>query len=111
MAAGGWLAGVMYDHFAFYTPAFAVGVAFNVLNLAVIGALVMRRTPMRLCRFDIDSVGSSILSWARYLLASSVRFDSAALAAAMRVAGEKKGFWRKAISANDRASSLRPARK
>ena len=25
MAAGGWVAGVMYDHFAFYTPAFAVG--------------------------------------------------------------------------------------
>ena len=48
MAAGGWLAGVMYDHFAFYTPAFAVGVAFNLLNLAVISALVMRHRPMRL---------------------------------------------------------------
>jgi MFS family permease len=48
MAAGGWLAGVMYDHFAFYTPAFAVGVVFNLLNLAVIGALVMRHRPMRL---------------------------------------------------------------
>ncbi len=48
MAAGGWLAGVMYDHFAFYTPAFAVGVVFNLLNLVVIGALVMRHRPMRL---------------------------------------------------------------
>jgi MFS family permease len=48
MATGGWLAGVMYDHFAFYTPAFAVGVLFNLLNLAVIGALVMRHRPMRL---------------------------------------------------------------
>jgi MFS family permease len=48
MAAGGWLAGVMYDHFAFYTPAFAVGVVFNLLNLAVIGALVMRHRPLRL---------------------------------------------------------------
>jgi MFS family permease len=48
MAAGGWLAGVMYDHFAFYTPAFAVGVAFNLLNLVVIGALVVRHRPMRL---------------------------------------------------------------
>jgi MFS family permease len=47
MAAGGWLAGVMYDHFAFYAPAFAVGVVFNVLNLMVIGALVVRQPPMR----------------------------------------------------------------
>ena len=42
MAAGGWLAGVMYDRFAFYAPAFAVGVLFNLLNLVVIGALVLR---------------------------------------------------------------------
>lgn len=48
MAAGGWLAGVMYDHFAFYAPAFAVGVLFNLVNLAVIGALVLRSRPMRL---------------------------------------------------------------
>ena len=48
MATGGWLAGVMYDHFAFYTLAFAVGVAFNLLNLVVIGALVVRHRPMRL---------------------------------------------------------------
>ena len=48
MAAGGWLAGVMYDRFAFYTPAFAVGVLFNLLNLAVIGALVLRHRPPRL---------------------------------------------------------------
>jgi MFS family permease len=48
MAAGGWAAGVMYDHFAFYTPAFAVGVLFNLLNLAVIGSLVLRHRPIRL---------------------------------------------------------------
>jgi MFS family permease len=48
MAAGGWLAGIMYDHFAFYTPAFAVGVLFNLLNLVVIGSLVLRHQPMRL---------------------------------------------------------------
>src|SRR5271166_3492707 len=48
MAAGGWLAGVMYDRFAFYAPAFAVGVLFNLLNLAVIGALVLRHRPSRL---------------------------------------------------------------
>jgi MFS family permease len=43
MATGGWLAGLMYDHFGYYLPAFAAGVAFNLLNLAVIGALVLRR--------------------------------------------------------------------
>ena len=48
MAAGGWLAGVMYDQFAFYAPAFAVGVVFNLLNLMVIGALVVRQPPMRM---------------------------------------------------------------
>jgi MFS family permease len=48
MAVGGWLAGVMYDRFAFYTPAFAVGVLFNLLNLAVVGALVVRHRPPRL---------------------------------------------------------------
>jgi hypothetical protein len=37
----------MYDHFAFYTPAFVVGVAFNLLNLAVVGALIARRPPTR----------------------------------------------------------------
>jgi MFS family permease len=48
MAAGGWLAGAMYDHFAFYAPAFAVGVLFNLLNLVVIGTLVLRQRPTRL---------------------------------------------------------------
>ena len=48
MAAGGWLAGVMYDHFAFYAPAFAVGVVFNLINLVVIGTLIARRPPLQL---------------------------------------------------------------
>jgi MFS family permease len=48
MAAGGWLAGVIYDRFAFYAPAFAVGVLFNLLNLVVIGTLVARNRPRRL---------------------------------------------------------------
>jgi MFS family permease len=42
MAAGGWLAGVMYDAFGFYAPAFAAGIAFNLLNVAVIAPLVLR---------------------------------------------------------------------
>jgi MFS family permease len=43
MAFGSWLAGELYDQFGFYAPAFAVGVVFNVANLAVIGFLVARQ--------------------------------------------------------------------
>ena len=42
MAFGSWFAGALYDHFGFYAPAFAAGVAFNILNLLVIGFLVVR---------------------------------------------------------------------
>jgi hypothetical protein len=47
MAAGGWLAGVMYDAYGFYGPAFAVGVLFNLFNLVLIGALVIRHRAAR----------------------------------------------------------------
>jgi MFS family permease len=40
MALGGWLGGYLYDWFGFYQPAFAVGVAFNLANLALVGGLV-----------------------------------------------------------------------
>jgi MFS family permease len=43
MAFGSWLAGELYDRFGFYAPAFAVGVVFNVANLAVVGFLVARQ--------------------------------------------------------------------
>jgi MFS family permease len=43
MAAGGWLAGLLYDHFGTYAPAFAFGVGTNLLNLVLIGALVARQ--------------------------------------------------------------------
>jgi MFS family permease len=43
MAAGGWLAGLLYDHFGTYAPAFAAGVAANLLNLLLIGVLVARQ--------------------------------------------------------------------
>jgi MFS family permease len=43
MAAGGWLAGLIYDHYGTYAPAFAAGVVANLLNLLVIGALVARQ--------------------------------------------------------------------
>ncbi len=43
MAAGGWLAGLLYDHFGYYAPAFAVGIGSNILNLMVVGVLVARQ--------------------------------------------------------------------
>ena len=43
MAAGTWLAGALYDYFGYYAPAFAAGVGFNLLNLAVIATLVARQ--------------------------------------------------------------------
>jgi MFS family permease len=42
MATGAWLGGAMYDHFGSYAPAFAAGVAANLLNLVIIGFLVAR---------------------------------------------------------------------
>ena len=43
MAAGGWVAGLLYDHFGYYAPAFATGIGANILNLLVIGLLVGRQ--------------------------------------------------------------------
>jgi MFS family permease len=42
MAGGGWTAGMLYDHFGFYAPAFAVGVGFNLLNVVVVLPMVVR---------------------------------------------------------------------
>ena len=41
MALGSWLAGVLYDFFGFYAPAFAMGLAFNVANLVIVVSLLM----------------------------------------------------------------------
>jgi MFS family permease len=46
MATGGWLAGILYDHFGYYGPAFATGIAVNLLNLAIILTLVGRQQLM-----------------------------------------------------------------
>jgi MFS family permease len=43
MASGGWIAGVLYDHFGYYQPAFAAGIGANVLNLFLIFILVGRK--------------------------------------------------------------------
>ena len=43
MALGGWLAGLLYDHYGYYAPAFAAGVGANIFNLLVVGILVGRQ--------------------------------------------------------------------
>jgi MFS family permease len=44
MAAGGWLAGAIYDYAGFYAAAFATGIVFNLANLLVVGTLVFRQS-------------------------------------------------------------------
>jgi MFS family permease len=44
MGTGVWLAGVLYDRFGYYGPAFAAGVGLNVLNFIIIATLVARQT-------------------------------------------------------------------
>jgi MFS family permease len=43
MAMGGWFAGLLYDYFGFYAPAFAAGLGVNLLNFAIISTLAFRR--------------------------------------------------------------------
>ncbi|MFN4087968.1 MAG: MFS transporter [Alphaproteobacteria bacterium] len=42
MALGGWTGGFVHDLVGTYQPAFLIGVAFNVGNLLLIGALILR---------------------------------------------------------------------
>jgi MFS family permease len=51
MAAGGWLAGLLYDHFGFYGAAFGAGLLFNLVNLLIVGALVLRQDRPVLAQF------------------------------------------------------------
>ena len=48
MAAGGWLAGLIHDSYGYYAPAFVAGVAFNLVNLMLIGILVPRHPSPRM---------------------------------------------------------------
>ncbi|WP_197513538.1 MFS transporter [Bordetella bronchialis] len=42
MAAGGWVAGFLYDRYASYDPAFMLGVAANVVNLVLLATLTVK---------------------------------------------------------------------
>src|SRR6201987_3461966 len=44
MAAGGWIGGILYDHFGYYAPAFATGVAVSAVNFMIITVLAFRRS-------------------------------------------------------------------
>jgi MFS family permease len=48
MAAGGWLAGWIYDHAGFYGAAFSTGLGFNLLNLVVVVPLVLQSRQLAL---------------------------------------------------------------
>jgi MFS family permease len=51
MGTGGWLAGYLYDIYGYYIPAFATGVAFNIVNIAILSILLLRqRTTMTVAR-------------------------------------------------------------
>lgn len=47
MAAGGWLAGAIYDHVGFYAAAFATGIVINLAHIVVISTLVLRQSRQR----------------------------------------------------------------
>jgi MFS family permease len=44
MATGGWLAGILYDHFGYYAPAFAAGLGVNIFNFLIVSTLAFRRS-------------------------------------------------------------------
>jgi MFS family permease len=47
MALGGWLSGVLYDWTGSYQAAFINGILWNLLNVAIIAWLLMRRRSMQ----------------------------------------------------------------
>jgi MFS family permease len=55
MALGSWLGGYVYDLTASYQTAFLIGVAFNLLNLVLVGALLLRSPTRR--RLELSPAG------------------------------------------------------
>ena len=58
-AAGGWLAGAIYDFAGFYGAAFVTGIAFNFVHIVIIGTLVLRRRRLSLPSLAVASPGGS----------------------------------------------------
>lgn len=48
MALGGWMSGEIFDLTGSYRDAFLNGIAWNLLNLAIVGWLLLRRRPAAL---------------------------------------------------------------
>jgi MFS family permease len=42
MAIGGWMSGAIFDYTGSYRAAFANGVVWNLLNIAIVGWLLLR---------------------------------------------------------------------
>ena len=53
MATGGWMGGLLYDHFGSYSVAFQTGVLANIANLVLIGFLVARQHGRRMMRVAV----------------------------------------------------------
>ena len=90
MALGGWLAGALYDQLSTYAPAFAVGVAFNLANIVLIGWLAatypthlaqgtVTRLPMS-AKYFLHSACPAFATVARLERGSSVTFTLGASA-------------------------------
>jgi len=59
MAFGGWLSGAIFDWTGSYDTAFLNGLAWNLVNIAIISFLLMRRGGMRMRRVDEGREGVS----------------------------------------------------
>jgi MFS family permease len=59
MAFGGWLSGAIFDWTGSYDTAFLNGLAWNLVNIAIISFLLMRRGGMRMRRVSEGSEGVS----------------------------------------------------
>ncbi|HMB09004.1 MFS transporter [Saliniramus sp.] len=59
MAFGGWLSGAIFDWTGSYDVAFLNGVAWNLLNIAIISFLLMRRGGFRFRKVDAGSGSGS----------------------------------------------------
>ena len=58
MALGGWVAGFVFDARGAYAAAFLIGVAFNLMNLTIVLALLSRRRRLRLTPMEAKSAAA-----------------------------------------------------